>query len=212
MSIAAFEKPRRRRRSPDEARREAVVSARALLLSGGPTAVTLSAVAADIGVTHANLIHHFGSAAGLQSALMGSMVADLNQALDTAVTRLRTDEGAPLELVNAVFDAFSEGGAGRLAAWIAMSGDLSHLEPVRAAVRDLVQAIAEKMGDDGEARERIGSAVLFIALSAFGEALIGPPLRDMLDQPDDAGRKVVAGLLPRFLLRPAVTPEPESPQ
>ena len=189
-----------------------MVSARALLLSGGPTAVTLSAVAADIGVTHANLIHHFGSAAGLQSALMGSMVADLNQALDTAVTRLRTDEGAPLELVNAVFDAFSEGGAGRLAAWIAMSGDLSHLEPVRAAVRDLVQAIAEKMGDDGEARERIGSAVLFIALSAFGEALIGPPLRDMLDQPDDAGRKVVAGLLPRFLLRPAVTPEPESPQ
>lgn len=201
MSIAALEKPRRRRRSPDEARREAVVSARALLLSGGPTAVTLSAVASDIGVTHANLIHHFGSAAGLQSALMGSMVADLNEALGTAVVRLRTDEGAPLELVNAVFDAFAEGGAGRLAAWIAMSGDLSHLEPVRAAVRDLVDAIAEKMGDDGEARERIGSAVLFIALSAFGEALIGLPLRDMLDQPDDAGRKVVASLLPRFLVR-----------
>lgn len=201
MSIAPIEKPRRRRRLPDEARREAVISARALLLSGGPTAVTLSAVASDIGVTHANLIHHFGSAAGLQSALMGSMVADLNQALDVAVTRLRTDEGAPLELVNAVFDAFAEGGAGRLAAWIALSGDLSHLEPVRAAVRDLVDAIAEKMGDDGEARERIGSAVLFIALSAFGEALIGSPLRHMLDQPDDAGRKVVASLLPRFLVR-----------
>lgn len=201
MSIAKIEKPRRRRRSPDEARREAVNAARALLLSGGPNAVTLSAVAADIGVTHANLIHHFGSAAGLQSALMGSMVADLSQALDTAVARLRTDEGAPLELVNAVFDAFAEGGAGRLAAWIALSGDLSHLEPVRAAVRDLVEAITEKMGDDGEARERIGSAVLFIALSAFGEALIGSPLRNMLDQPDDAGRKVVASLLPRFLVR-----------
>lgn len=201
MSIASIEKPRRRRRSPDEARREAVEAARALLLSGGPNAVTLSAVAADIGVTHANLIHHFGSAAGLQSALMGSMVADLSQALDTAVARLRTDEGAPLELVNAVFDAFSEGGAGRLAAWIALSGDLSHLEPVRAAVRDLVDAIAEKMGDDGKARQRIGSAVLFIALSAFGEALIGPPLHDMLDQPDDAGRKVVASLLPSFLVR-----------
>jgi AcrR family transcriptional regulator len=202
MSITLVEKPRRRRRSPDEARREAVDAARALLLSGGPNAVTLSAVAADIGVTHANLIHHFGSAAGLQSALMGSMVADLSRALDTAVARLRTDEGAPLELVNAVFDAFAEGGAGRLAAWISLSGDLSHLEPVRAAVRDLVEAIAEKMGDDGEARERIGSSVLFIALSAFGEALIGKPLHDMLDQPDDATRKVVAGLLPRFLMKP----------
>lgn len=203
MSIAKLEKPRRRRRAPDEARREAVDAARALLLSGGPTAVTLSAVAADIGVTHANLIHHFGSAAGLQSALMGSMVADLGQALETAVTRLRTDDGAPMELINAVFDAFAEGGAGRLAAWIAMSGDLTHLDPVRDAVNNLVNAIAEKMGDDGEARERIGSAVLFIALSAFGEALIGPPLRAMLDQPDDAGRKVVASLLPSFIRKPS---------
>ncbi|MOA68103.1 hypothetical protein D3C78_1955650 [compost metagenome] len=59
------------------------------------------------------------------------------------------------------------------------------------------------MGDDGEARERIGSAVLFIALSAFGEALIGPPLRAMLDQPDDAGRKVVASLLPSFIKKPS---------
>lgn len=202
MSIAKTEKPRRRRRSPDEARREAVEAARALLLSGGPNAVTLSAVAADIGVTHANLIHHFGSAAGLQSALMGSMVADLGQALETAVTRLRTDDGAPMELINAVFDAFAEGGAGRLAAWIALSGDLTHLDPVRNAVLNLVNAIAEKMGDDGEARERIGSAVLFIALSAFGEALIGPPLRAMLDQPDDAGRKVVASLLPQFIKKP----------
>jgi len=203
MSIAKLEKPRRRRRAPDEARREAVDAARALLLSGGPTAVTLSAVAAEIGVTHANLIHHFGSAAGLQSALMGSMVADLGQALETAVTRLRTDDGAPMELINAVFDAFAEGGAGRLAAWIALSGDLTHLDPVRDAVNNLVNAIAEKMGDDGEARERIGSAVLFIALSAFGEALIGPPLRAMLDQPDDAGRKVVASLLPSFIRKPS---------
>lgn len=200
MSIKKTEKPRRRRRSPEEARREAVVSARELLLSGGPNAVTLSAVAGEIGVTHANLIHHFGSAAGLQSALMGSMVADLNEALGAAVARLRTDEGAPLELINAVFDAFSSGGAGRLAAWIALSGDLSHLEPVRAAVQDLVVAIEEKVGLEGpKAHEIIGSAVLFIALSAFGEALIGGPLREMLDQPEDAGRRVVASLLPAFL-------------
>ena len=199
MSIAKIAAPRRRRRTPDEARREAVASARRLLLAGGPDAMTLSAVAADIGVTHANLIHHFGSAAGLQSALMGSMVADLNQALTTAVARLRTDEGAPLELVNAVFDAFLEGGAGRLAAWIAMSGDLSHLEPVREAVQDLVHAIGEKMGEGGHARERIGSAVLFIALTAFGESLIGDPLRHMLDQPENATRSVVASLLPYFV-------------
>lgn len=201
MSISSA--PRRRRRAPEEARREAVASARALLMKGGPDAVTLKSVADDIGVTHTNLIHHFGSAAGLQSALMASMVADLSQALDAAIVRLRTDEGAPLEVVNAVFDAFAEGGAGRLAAWIVLSGDLSQLDPVRNAVIGLVEAIREKLhATDDDARERIGPAVLFIALSAFGEALIGPPLRDMLGQDDDASRSVVAGLLPAFLLKP----------
>jgi len=200
MSISSS---RRRRRTPEEAREEALACARARLLSGGPDAVTLKAVADDLGVTHTNLIHHFGSAAGLQSALMGSMVADLAQALDAAIVRLRTDEGAPLELVNAVFDAFAEGGAGKLAAWIVLKGDLSHLEPVRDAVVGLVHAIQEKLGDpDGQAQTRIPSAVLFIALSAFGEALIGPPLRDMLDQDKDSSRQVIAGLLPHFLSKP----------
>lgn len=193
---------RRRRRSPEEAKREALVSARALLLSGGPDAVTLAAVAADIGVTHANLIHHFGSAAGLQAALMASMVQDLSDALEGLVGRLRTDRGAPLEVVSEVFRAFDAGGAGKLAAWIVLSGDLSHLEPIRAAVLSLVEAIRERLGDhDGQARARISAAVLLIAVSAFGDALIGPPLRDMLGRPDDATKRVVAGLLPYFLVQ-----------
>src|SRR5690606_9077362 len=199
MPLSVADKPRRRRRSPDEARREAISSARDLLLTQGPSAVTLTSVAREIGVTHANLIHHFGSVAGLQSALMASMTADLSDAMDAAIVRLRTDDGAPLEVVNAVFAAFSTGGAGRLAAWIAMSGDLSHLEPVRAAVRNLVAAIKKIGASDGQADGVIGSAVLFIALSAFGDALIGDPLRDMLGQDADAGRQVVAGLLARML-------------
>ena len=198
----SIERVRRRRRTPEEARLEVLACARARLLAGGPDSVTLKAVADDLGMTHANLIHHFGSAEGLQSALMGSMVADLSNALDAAIARLRTDEGAPLELINAVFDAFAEGGAGKLAAWIVLKGDLTHLEPVRAAVNGLVEAIRDKLGDPLTASpKQLSSAVLFIALSAFGEALIGPPLRDMLDQDEEASRQVVAGLLPYFLLK-----------
>jgi AcrR family transcriptional regulator len=192
--------PKRRRRTPDELRREALVSARRLLIDSGPTAITLKAVGDDIGVTHANLIHHFGSAAGLQSALMESMVRDLANALDAAVAQLRSDTGAPRALVDAVFDAFDQGGAGRLAAWIALSGDLRHLEPVRAAVQDLVAAIVEKFAAEGDQTEgRVTSAVLFIALCAFGDAVIGAPLRDMLGRDEESGRKIVARLLPSFL-------------
>jgi AcrR family transcriptional regulator len=200
MSLEIADKPRRRRRAPDEARREAVASARALLMAGGPTAVTLKAVADEIGVTHVNLIHHFGSAAGLQTALMATMVRDLTDALAAAVTHLRSAEGAPRALVNQVFDAMDQGGAGRLAAWIALSGDPSHLEPVRAAIRDLVQAVYDKFADEGpDTLQKIQRAVLFIALCAFGDAVIGAQLRDMLEQADDVPRDIVARLLSSFL-------------
>src|SRR3546814_1652279 len=66
-------KPRRQRLSPEESRARAVEAARALLLEHGPQGVTLKAVAARIGQTHANLLHHFGSAAGLQAAVMEEM-------------------------------------------------------------------------------------------------------------------------------------------
>jgi AcrR family transcriptional regulator len=169
-------------------------------MAGGPTAVTLKAVADDIGVTHVNLIHHFGSAAGLQSALMATMVRDLTDALGAAVTHLKSAEGAPRALVDQVFDAMDQGGAGRLAAWIALSGDPNHLEPVRAAICDLVQAIYEKFADEGpDTLQRIQRGVLFIALCAFGDAVVGAPLRDMLDQPDDVSRDIVARLLLHFL-------------
>lgn len=190
---------KRRRRAPDEARREAVATARDLLIAGGPSAVTLKAVGHEIGVSHANLIHHFGSAAGLRAALMGSMVRDLNQALEAAVTHLRSEEGAPRALVDQVFEAVDVGGAGRLAAWMALSGDLEHLEPVRAAVQDMVEATYRKFAEEGEdGRRRITRAVLFIALTAFGDALIGPSLRDMLGHDDDAARDIAARLLPSF--------------
>ena len=59
----------RRRLKPDESRAAAIAAARDLLLEAGPQAVTLKAVADRIGRTHANVLHHFGSAASLQSEL-----------------------------------------------------------------------------------------------------------------------------------------------
>lgn len=200
MSIASTAAPaKRRKRSPEEAREEALAAARGLLLSGGPKAVTLSNVGKAVGMTHANVIHHFGSAAELQSALMGSMVGDLAQAIDEAVAHVRSDEAAPRQLVDIVFDAFENGGAGMLAAWMALSQEISHLEPVSDAVQSLVKAIEDRAQVEGEAaHRRITSAVLLISLCAFGDSVIGDPLREMLGRDKDAARRVTARLLPVF--------------
>lgn len=201
MSISEVTKPaaKRRKRSPEEAREEALAAARDLLLTGGPKALTLSNVGKAVGMTHANVIHHFGSAGDLQTALMGSMVKDLSSAIEVAVAHVRSDEAAPRQLVDIVFDAFEQGGAGRLAAWIALSQDLGHLEPVRNNVQSLVGAIMDRAGlEDEQARRRITSAVLLIALVAFGDSVIGEPLREMLGRDKEAARRVTARLLPTF--------------
>lgn len=196
---------KRRKRSGDEVREEALVAARRLLLDGGPAAVTLANVGQEIGMSHANVLHHFGSAAGLQSALMGSMVRDLTTALDNVVGLLKTDAAAPRTVADRVFDAFDKGGAGQLAAWIVLSGDVEHLEPVREAVRGLVDAIVGQSTDAG-APDRVRAAVLMMAVSAFGDAVIGPSVRDMLDQRDDAMRDLIARILPLFLIPSGIPP------
>ncbi|HEX5775253.1 MAG TPA: TetR family transcriptional regulator [Caulobacteraceae bacterium] len=200
MSIPAAV-PKRRKRSPEQAREEALAAARELLLTGGPKAVTLSNVGKAVGMTHANVIHHFGSAAELQSALMGSMVADLAESIEEAVAHVRSDEAAPRQLVDIVFDAFANGGAGMLAAWMALSQEISHFEPVSEVVKSLVKAIEERAQIDmanEAAHRRVTSAVLLISLCAFGDSVIGDPLREMLGRDKEAARRVTARLLPVF--------------
>ena len=196
---------KRRKRSAAEAREDVLAAARALLLKGGPSAVTLAAVGRAVGMSHGNVIHHFGSAAELQTALMGRMVQDLSAAIESAVGQIRTDEATPRLLTDIVFEAFDTGGAGYLAAWIILSNEDAQLEPVREALQDLVEAVYQALPDkDDGARARISKAVLLLALCAFGDSVIGPPLRDMLKANDEAGRELVADILTSFLTREPV--------
>lgn len=191
----------RRRRSADEARGEALAAARKLLIEGGPEAVTLKAVADELGVSHTNILHHFGTAAELESELMSAMVRDLAGALMSVAAHLRSDAGAPRALVDMVFDAFDKGGAGRLAAWLVLSGNIDHLAPVRDAVAELVNVLDKKFAHEkGDPHRGVTSVVLFLALMAFGDSVIGDPLKDMVDRERSAARKVAAFLLPKFFL------------
>ena len=165
----------------------ALAAARKLLLKHGPDGVTLKAVADELGMSHTNLIHHFGSAEALQSALMGAMVHDLTDAIEEAIDHVRADENATRALIDIVFDAFGKGGAGQIAAWIALSNKHAHLEPVRDAVQSLVKAITDRVTHDGaEPPKHTASALLFLTLCAFGDAVIGDNLRAMLGRDKDA--------------------------
>ena len=141
MSVTPL--PVRRRLSPEESRDAALDAARALLVEFGPQAVTLKAVAARIGRTHANLLHHFGSAAGLQQALIERMAAFITTTIRDTVFRQRAGEHNPREVVDLAFDAFDTGGAGALASWMILSGNEDALDPILKAIHDLVDELRE---------------------------------------------------------------------
>jgi len=202
--VAKKSNARRVRRTPEEARTLALASARRLLLADGPDAITLQSVATDLGMSHTNLIHHFGSAAGLQSELMRQMMSELTAAIESAVMRLRAGKGEFRDFVDIVFDAFDRGGAGRLAAWLVLSGGAPRLAPVGEVVRDYIDSV-ERGADPGaqDVHERVTSATLFVTMAALGDAIIGNHLRRMVGRERDAVRKIIGRLLPVVLEREA---------
>ncbi|WP_292024158.1 MULTISPECIES: TetR family transcriptional regulator [unclassified Brevundimonas] len=192
--------PARRRRGA-AAREEALEAARDLLLSGGPAAVTLKAVGERMGVGHANLIHHFGSAAGLQGALMDRMVRDLADRIEAGLGAGR-DDVEPDRLMTAVFDAFGHGGASQMAAWLALAREQARAESFAQVVRDLADRLAAMAPDDPRAAERAKALVVTAAYMAFAEGLIGDILTPMLDAPDGLGRDLALKLTATLLAEP----------
>ncbi len=184
--------PPRRRLSPEESRAAALEAARELLVEVGPQAVTLKAVAGRIGRTHANLLHHFGSAEELQKALIANMASRIVGTIRDAVIRSRERED-PAEVVDLTFDAFGKNGAGALASWMILSGNEDALDPILTAIHDLVDELVEDHSTEGLP---IHEETLQLVLMALGDALLGAPMAKALGLPRDTAR----GLARRMLL------------
>lgn len=178
----------KKRLSPEHSRAAALAAARELLIEAGPQAVTLKAVAGRIGRTHANLLHHFGSAAGLQKALIGSLADSVTAEIGAAVLRARAGDHDPREVVDLTFDAFDKGGAGALASWMLLSGNEDALNPILEAIHRLV----DELGEDHEGAMPIHEQTLSLVLTALGNALLGGPMAAALGLPQEKAREIAA--------------------
>lgn len=179
MSIA------RARLTSAESRAAALEAARLLLIEEGPQAVTLKAVGARISKSHANLLHHFGSAAGLQSELARYIAERVTAGIADAVVRTRQGEADPLEIVDRTFDAFGREGAGALAAWMILSGNRDALDPVLEAIHGLVDRLGEGMGD-----RPVHDMTLTLVLTALGDSLLGGAMAEALGLPPERAREL----------------------
>ena len=178
----------RKRLSPHESRTAALEAARALLIESGPQAVTLKAVSGRIGRTHANLLHHFGSAAGLQKELARHLTETVCETIIQAVRASRAGLGQPREVVDLAFDAFDKEGAGALASWMLLTGNEDAITPIVETIHALVDEIAPEEAGNHEGIMRVHEDTLALVLMALGNALMGQALAKSLDLPLDAAR------------------------
>ena len=189
----------RRRRSAEDAKRAILDAAEARFAARGPAGVRLQEIAADVGVSHPAILHHFGSREDLMRALieraLGALRAEL---LATLTTSDPSQVDVPL-LIERVFEILGAHGHVRLMAWLALAGD--ERRGRRAGVPFFVREIAElthreRLARYAEAGRRPPAfedslfAILLTTLALLGDALLGDAARASsgLDDPA-AGRR-----------------------
>lgn len=182
----------RSRLTAEDSRAAALAAARDILIEHGPQAVTLKAVGARIDRTHANLLHHFGSAAGLQRALAADMAARITAQIGDTVLRVRDGAADRREIVEMIFDAFEREGAGALASWMVLSGDAQALDSTVAEIHRLVATLGQQIGRPLE------GITLSLVLMALGDALMGQSMAKALGLPRGAARAMALAQVERL--------------
>ncbi|MFO1248686.1 MAG: helix-turn-helix domain-containing protein [Alphaproteobacteria bacterium] len=170
-------KQKRIRRRPEDARALILDAAEASMKAGGPAALRLQDVARAAGVSHPTILHHFGSREGLVRALnLRSLEALAKGVIETMGDAKSGDDG-----VRRTFETYRDGLAQRLI-WLMQS----QVPPPAQGVgmfEDIVKslhAIRQRFALPGHVPdiEDTRAVVHLTAIAAFGDAVIGPRLRN----------------------------------
>ena len=170
--------PKRIRRTAEDARRQILDAAEARLARTGPAGIRLQDVAADLGISHPVILHHFGSREGLIRALTQRAVVELK---DRLIDVLRTADVETESILGDVFNTFRGGLAQRLA-WLAVAGADEDHEQHATVMSELVRTVHEGRVaaaapgvtiDETDTR----SIVYLVTAAAFGDAIFGARLR-----------------------------------
>lgn len=176
----------RRRLSAEEARERILSAAEAKLADVGPEGLRLTELAAELGVSHPAILHHFGSREELVRAVVARAVTTFNERLAEALSKRTEKPGALLEMIAEFFGA--QGNA-RLMGWLVLSGrtpkpqgrsrtrplqrvlELAHAQRVQAAPRKNIDF------EDTKFLSQLS------ALALLGDAIFGDVIRSASGDP-----------------------------
>ena len=158
-----------------------LIAAERRLISDGPEGIRLQDIAADLGISHPAILHHFGSRERLVEALVAHGLSGLTEEFLAGWPSRKVPD---IEGVMERFFRLAEKrGLARLMAWLVLSGrDLGamHRGALLPAVKRMhdgrVRAF-QKRGRSAPDFENTRFAAVLLSLMVLGDALFGPTVR-----------------------------------
>jgi AcrR family transcriptional regulator len=213
-------KPKRIRRTAEEAKLMILDAAEKRLREQGPAGIRLQELAADVGVSHPAILHHFGSRDGLVEAVVRRALDTLRAVLlEEMRQQMRHDVDIPA-ILDSVFGIVTERGHARLIAWLILEG--ANPRDDTRLMRALAEAAHVRLTSGGwtEGRrfefEEMLFTVMLVGSSAVGMGVVGEAMRHSLGVENDETietryRTWLSHLVTRFLLgKGEFTPKPKT--
>src|SRR5271165_6437327 len=104
----------RRRRTGEEARTAILDAAEQRLVASGPAGIRLQEVAADVGISHPTVLHHFGSREALVKEVCERRFAAIHADVVRAVSSSGGGAAEASDMLDSVMHALEAQGHGRV--------------------------------------------------------------------------------------------------
>lgn len=187
------------RRTAAKARELILEAAESQLSRFGPDSLRLKQLAADVGMSHPAILHHFGTRDGLVRAVVERtarrMEAQVFQTLKHGV-----DEGRAVSLLGQLFEALADEGHARLLVWLFLTrrhgnDPIGYGSRLRHIADTIHQMRCARLSEEPDADDTLFT-VLLAGLALFGNAIAGRALRESagLGSDADADKRFVAWL------------------
>lgn len=178
VNSADAKKAKRIRRTPEEAKSLILRVAADRLAEYGLEGLNISGVSKDAGMSHATVIHHFGSTAAMREALLHQMTRDL---LSDVVEALNHQE-PPEQILRRLFSTLSQDGHGKLLAWRAVEHqEIQEGDESGHLFQSVIAALAEQGSSPDQARQ----IVYLVALAALGQSISGDIVQGLIGMTEE---------------------------
>src|SRR4051794_36415965 len=109
MRKKATSPPARTRRTADDARTAILDATEKRLVGQGPAGIRIQDVAADVGISHPTILHHFGSRDRLVEAAIARRIHAMRQEVLLALVSAGGKPLAAVDLFERLYEAFGPG-------------------------------------------------------------------------------------------------------